>query len=76
MLTLTVALLAALYAGAVVASLTTLAQSPSFERTVTINHAPKTLIQAKVEVPFYLAHLPSAIEEKVIQYDILHHYHV
>jgi hypothetical protein len=80
---ITVSVIASLYALAVIASLVTLAQSPSLERTITISHAPKTsIIQAKAStiqaqnmVPFFLADLPP-IEEKRIQFEVLRHYHI
>jgi hypothetical protein len=93
MFTLIVSMFALLYVTTAIASIVTLATSPSFERTVTIDHAPMTIIQAKnviVEAFFpvdlsYAHYHASAIiedwivnpsEEKRIQYDILHHYHV
>ena len=80
MLTLIVSLLAAYYVCAFTAAFITLATAPLFERRIHINHAPKTIIQAKAatatHVPFFLYDLPSAVEEKRIQFDVLRHYHV
>jgi hypothetical protein len=92
MFTLIVSMFALLYVTMVIASLATLATAPSFERRITIDHAPVSIIQPKAVTEAYIpvdlsfAHyhataivedwLVNPVEEKRIQFDILHHYHV